>query len=139
MGYYLSRIQSTVDLWPTELSHHCYGAYTSKSSPPPYLLLRFDHLSVGGWHWTSSILSPVISKLSCQNFDTNWGSLSLTMDLESLRKGRDVGRQRHATDSPNSKITDHSKCRRIYNQQQIVSDPFHLRHSSEKVLRSRFP
>ena len=42
-------------------------------------------------------------------------------------------------DSPNSRIRDHSKCLRIYTQQQIVSDPFHLRHSSEKVLRSRFP
>ena len=39
-------------------------------------------------------------------------------------------------ESPNTRITDHSKCQRIYNQQQIVSDPFHLRHSSAIVTMS---
>ena len=42
-------------------------------------------------------------------------------------------------DSPNSRITDHSECLRIYANKQIVSDPFQFGHSSEKVLRSRFP
>ena len=42
-------------------------------------------------------------------------------------------------DSPNSRITSHSKCQRIYNKQQIVSDSFHLRHSSEIVTMSQFP
>ena len=42
-------------------------------------------------------------------------------------------------DNPNSRIRDHSECLSIYANKQIVSDPFQLGHSSEKVLRSRFP
>ena len=63
-----------------------------------------------------------------------------TLDGRIPKKGmRCWWAETHSKTAQTAGITSHSKCQRIYNKQQIVSDSFHLRHSSEIVTMSRFP